>query len=206
LAAVAILSRPAIALGQDEPSRAEAPRAPGSSSALTINKRQIEAFANLVDEPINVVAKRLRQDPTLIPVAVAAAQTRLSRKTAGKWMMVGGFSLSGLGSAAMFYAFLNDLGKQELWCENNSCPKTPMSSEDQGIMVGGLVAAGIGLALAIPGIVMVARQTEIETEAVSRFSQPKEGYESPFPQESARKIPSGWAARTISIPLLALTF
>jgi hypothetical protein len=157
------LSRPAIALGQDE----------------SPNSR-------------------------LIPAVTAAADTRLRRKRAGKWMMVGGFSLYAVGGGAAVYGLLHHLGRQQIWCEGeDSCPTKPMNAQDEALTIGGLVAAGIGLALAIPGIVMVARQTDVETEAVNRYLYPNVLYESPYTPEASRWLPS---TKSINLSLLAFSF
>ena len=182
------------------------PSAPDSTPKPAITPVQVNAFAELLGEPVDSVTERLHLDQSLIPVAVAAAEARLSRRSSGKWMMVGGFSLVGIGGGAVIYAFLHDLGKNIRWCDQGDpCTKPPMSSQDKTFMVVGVVASVVGWALAIPGIVMVARQTDIENEAVNRY---RPSYSDPPPIFSAENSrPSfGGPGGTLSLSLLSFTF
>jgi hypothetical protein len=81
-----------------------------------------------------------------------------------------------------------------------------MNSQERALLIGGLLTAAVGLVLAIPGVIAVARQTDIETEAVNRYEPAESLYEPAFPPESARLVPAGAGAKAISMSLLDLSF
>jgi len=210
LAIAATIPRPMMALAQGNSDPLVSPRLPVAPSTLPMTPSQIEAFANLVDEPIDTVAGRLRQDPSLVPFALAAADARLDRKGSGKGLAIGGFTLFGLGVSAGIFSLLDTLAHQNFLCgmgdSEAKCPSTPMSSRDKAIGIGGLVAAGVGLMIAIPGVLRMARQSDMETATLDRYKPPVRLYESPIPIESACSMSTGPGIRTISVRALALAF
>jgi hypothetical protein len=204
IAGLVSLSSPGTTLGQTEAAPALSRRS-DSSSNLGLASHQIEAFASLVDEPVGAVAERLRREPSLIPIATEAADARLGRKKTGKWLMVGGFSLYGLGGGIAVYGILHYLGGSHSWCaDGGSCTQTSMSTQDRALAIGGLVAAGVGLLLAIPGIVVSARQSDVEAAALSRYERSNRPYEPPFLLQSA--IPHPASAGDVNVSLLAFSF
>jgi hypothetical protein len=203
IAGLVSLSSPGTALGQTDAATGTPSRRSASSSALGLSFHQIEAFAGLVDEPVGAVADRLRCEPSLVPIAAEAADSRLRRKKIGKWMMVGGFSLYGLGGGIAVYGILHYLGGSHSWCVDGSCTQTSMSTQDRAFAIGGPVTAGVGLLLAIPGIVVSARQSAVEAAALSRYEQSNRPYE---PPSLSHRIPRPGSAGDASVPLLAFSF
>ena len=82
----------------------------------------------------------------------------------------------------------------------------PMSSKAEVISVVGLVTAAIGLALAIPGIVAMARQTDIETEAVNRYQSTESDAPPRYSPVSPRSLSVGSGGKNLSFSLLSFTF
>jgi hypothetical protein len=203
IAGLVSLSSPGVALGQTEVAPGTPSRRSPSSSALGLSSHQIEAFASLVDEPAGAVAERLRCEPSLVPIATEAADSRLGRKKIGKWMMVGGFSLYGLGGGIAVYGILHYLGGSHSWCVEGSCTQTSMSTQDRALAIGGLVTAGVGLLLAIPGIVKVARQSDVEAAALSRYERSNRPHEPPSLHSA---IPHPASAGDASVSLLGFSF
>ena len=76
----------------------------------------------------------------------------------------------------------------------------------EAIAVGGLVTAGLGLALAIPGIVRMARQTEVETQAVERYQRSQSSPPPIFPTGNARPLSGGSGGKSLCLSLLSFTF
>jgi len=165
---------------------------------------QVEAFANLLGEPVDVVAGRLRNDASLIPSAAAAATARLGRQSSGKTMMATGFMLFGFGLTLSFGAFLTTAHG---WCDDpRQCQNSPMNAEAKTIDVVGLVTAAIGLALAVPGIVRTARPSDIEAEAVDRYQRSQSGQPSASPPGDAHSLSGGSGGKALSLSLWSFAF
>ena len=81
-----------------------------------------------------------------------------------------------------------------------------MSREAKVIAGVGLGTMGLGLLLAIPGIIKMARQTDVETEAVNNYR----ATEPERPSRSAAGGVSSWFAgpgkKGVSLSLLSFTF
>ncbi len=194
--------RPAIALAQgDSLAAAPAVTAP-LPSTMFISSARLQAFADLVGEPLDIVALRLYQDPNLIGPAVAAADARLARKRSGKWMAVSGFTLHAFGTILVWYALLETSGP--VFPEGDQRP--PVSSTDKAIGIGGLVAAVVGLALAIPGVIRIARESKTETEAIERYTRPEVPYRPPFARDRSDSLGPGPSTGIISVSLPAIAF
>ena len=81
-----------------------------------------------------------------------------------------------------------------------------MTSQDRTIGMVGLAAVGFGLALAIPGLLMVVRMGELETAALDRY-QPDESDARPiYEPVSSHRVPGGSGPTTFSLSLLSFTF
>jgi len=140
-------------------------RADTASSRATLDPAQMEAFAALVGESTNTVAKRISTDPSLMPLFAKAADARLQRKHTGKVLTITGFTIFGLGTVIGWEMIVASLGSYN--CPNGGCP----GGGNHGLpgLLVALVSESIGLAMAIPGIVKLARQSEAETEASERY-------------------------------------
>jgi hypothetical protein len=173
--------------------------------APVITTDQLAAFAELLGEPRPVVWQRLQIDPGLVPFAVAAADARMARKSSGKVRTAVGFSIFGVGGITgyivMLSSFISNCNYNSNYY-NDSC-----GTIDGGRFVLGVVlmaaSAGVGLGLGIPGIISMARQSEVETAAVDRYQYPH------VPLPPATYGPAFTAvptAATVKLPLLSLSF
>jgi len=140
-------------------------RADPASLRATLDPGQLDAFAALVDESTNTVAQRLSTDPSLMPLAAKAADARMRRKHTGKVLTIAGFTIFGLGTVIGFEMIVASARPYN--CPSNGCP----AGGNHGLpgLVVMLVSETIGLAVAIPGIVKMASQSEAEAEASARY-------------------------------------
>jgi hypothetical protein len=176
-----------------------------------MTRSQADAFADLLGEPVEDVAWRLHNEPRLIPLAAAAADARLTRQNFGKQMMTGGFMLFGLGMTVALGAVMSTMPAPGTCDDSDPCQPSPMSAKANAIGVVGLVTAALGLALAIPGIVVMARQTDIETEAVSRYQSTERDAPPTYSPVSPRSLPVGSlpvgsGGKAMSFSLWSFTF
>jgi hypothetical protein len=173
----------------------------GSGNPRPVFARQeLQAFAALVGEPESVVSQRLAASPDLLPFAAAAAEVRMERRSSGKVMTIAGFTVLGVGTVVGLAMVFSGIGAK---CTNDGC-----SSDDGRIQLGLLTAAlssGVGLALGIPGIVRMARQSEIETEAAARYRSASLVAVSLGSTGSAQ-IQRGTLGTSFRLPLLAFVF
>jgi|SRR5450631_434424 len=146
----------------------------------------------------------MQLDPGLVPLAAAAADARMSRKSSGKTRTIVGFSIFGVGLGAgyaiMFASILDGANCTNSY--NDACNNNVGSGVIVGLVVMA-ISAGVGFGIGIPGIVSMARQSEAETAVVDRYQyplapQPPAPY---YPGQSA--LPS---SRTFKVPLLSLSF
>lgn len=177
-------------------------RSAGQAATPVITAEQLAYFAELLGEPRPVVWRRLLADPTLVPFAVAAADARRDRKQSGKTRTVVGFSIVGVGGIAgyivMLSAFDASCGYGYQY-EVRSCD----AWNGKRFLLGALIMAastGLGLGIGIPGIISMARQSEVETAAVDRYQYPQMPRPAPY---GAGATPVGYA---LKLPLLSLSF
>jgi len=162
-------------------------RADTASSRATLDPEKLDAFAALVGESTSTVAQRIASEPSLVPFAAKAADARMRRKHTGKVLTIAGFTIFGVGSLIGWELIVSSLGSY-------NCP-TPASScntgRNRGLpgLVVALVSETIGLAMAIPGIVKMARQSDVETEASARYH--------PVPATSVGGTSSSWPAQSL---------
>jgi hypothetical protein len=142
-------------------------RADTASSNATLDPAQLDAFAALVGESTSTVAQRISTDPSLVPFTAKAADARMRRKHTGKVLTIAGFTIFGVGTAIGFEMIVASLGSYNCPTPANSCA-TPRNPGLPGLVVA-LVSETIGLAMAIPGIVKMASQSEAEIEASARY-------------------------------------
>lgn len=177
LALVLTLSFNARAGADELPSRLRTDRAaesvPGRTGA-ELTQRQLDGFASLVGEDEAVVVQRLLRDPSLVPLAAAAADARAARRRTGMAMTIGGFGLMGVGllvGGAMVISGITP---------NHDCPyegggncgSADNDSEVHGGLLVMLASTAVGLGLGIPGIVQLARPSETERDVLERYSTP----------------------------------
>jgi hypothetical protein len=143
-------------------------RADMASSRATLNPAQLDAFAALVGEKTSTVTQRIAADPSLVPFAAKAADARMRRKHTGKVLTITGFTIFGVGTVIGLEVLSSGLRPV-------NCPSSTTNGCDTGgnvAQVGlaiALVSEAVGLALAIPGIVKMASQSEAETEASAQY-------------------------------------
>ena len=172
----------------------------------TLNRGQLDAFAALVGESTSTVAQRISTDPSLMPLAAKAADTRMQRKHTGKVLTIAGFTIFGLGTAIGFEMIVGSTRSYN--CPSNGCP----AGGNRGLpgLVVALVSETIGLAMAIPGIVKMASQSEAETEAAARYPPPaatSDGSPSSLPPRLRAGMPETPVRPTgFLLPLLSGTF
>jgi hypothetical protein len=186
-------------------------RADTASSRATLDPAQLDSFAALVGEETRTVAQRIGAAPSLVPFAAKAADARMRRKHIGKVLTITGFTIFGVGTVIGLEVISSGLRPV-------NCPSSTTNGCDTGgnvAQVGlaiALVSEAVGLALAIPGIVKIASQSEAETEAsaqyhplaATRSSSPSslwatQALRAGMPEASMR--PSG-----VLLPLLSGTF
>ena len=185
------------------PSSTDLARAPVAAPApmASITSSQLDTFAALLGEPEERVEQRLLWDPGLVPLATAAVDARLARKSQGKVMTIGGFTLLGVGVVAGLLVALSG----PLICWDAACQSEADARAHSGEVIA-LASVGIGLALGVPGIVMLARQSEAEDKAVDRYQLFGAGPPPAFPSGNSRTLSTGSAATTFSLSLCSFAF
>jgi len=152
-----------------------------------MTNEQLTAFADLVGQPHDEVSRRLQLDASMLSVARTAAEARMQRKHAGKMWAAVGFGIFGVGG----------ITSALLWASAFSRAGDGYDVDGDRILLGGVaaVAAAIGLGVGISGIVVMARQSQAENEALDRYRQP--------PRQAPVATPVGHAMR---LPVLSLAF
>jgi hypothetical protein len=176
-----------------------------ATASPRISQAQFESFAELIGEPRPLVWQRLQLDPGLVPLAAAAGDARMSRKSSGKTRTIVGFSIFGAGLGVGYLIFLSSVF-DGVNC-NNSYNDTCATSVGSGAIAGLLlmvISSAVGLGIGIPGIVSMARQSEAETAAVDRYQYPLAPQPpSPYYYPGQSSMP---ASRAFKMPLLSLSF
>jgi hypothetical protein len=143
----------------DSPEPAQArPAAP----TVKLTPQQLESFSELTGDGQNLVFRRLSTNPGMVSLAAAAADARSSRRSSGKAMAIIGFTILGIGDIAASYILLTTPGY----------PKIESGHENRIFLSAGIALGSIavGLALAIPGLIKMARQTKVEDRAMDAYS------------------------------------
>jgi len=184
------------------PSPTEAPAASPAAQAVTtasppppapqISTEQLSAFADLTDDSKTAVSSRLSTDPKLLPLAIAAADVRLRRKRTGKTLTIVGFAVLGVGDIAGTIIMMSTPGYP-----------TNIKKENVGQVILGaaidVVGLGAGLAMAIPGLLKMARETEVEAQA-------REYYSPPEPEVGEQEKRAQLQGTALTLPILGATF
>jgi hypothetical protein len=150
---------PVVLLSAAGPAAAEAP-APAPPPELA--PVQISTFARIVGAPQGEVAARLAADAHLRGVALRAVEAREKRRSSAKARAIGGFVLLGVGDIAGAVIIVTTPGY----------PDNVGSSGDARVYAGlgvALVSLGVGLAIAIPGLVDLNRAGPEERQAAAEY-------------------------------------
>lgn len=167
-------------------------------SAAPISTAQLDAFADLVGESRADVEQRLAWHPDLVPYASAAGSKRLVRQSTGKSMTIAGFTLLGAGSTIGFLVGLSGV----CFGLGEDCKAREAQAERTGEVII-LASVGVGLLLAIPGILKMARPSDMETQAVRMYQATEIARPSVFPANTNRALAP---VQGLSVPLLSATF
>jgi len=157
-----------------------------------LTSKQLHAFSDLTGDAPGQVSQRLATDPQLTPLAAAAADARMRRKSTGKVLMIVGFAILGVG----------DIVGTAIMASTPGYPSNIESGQEGRLLVGvavDLVCLGVGLALAIPGIVKMARQGDEENRALDYYA-PARG------QGVYQVAPPQVLGSTIALPVLSFDF
>jgi hypothetical protein len=160
--------------------------------SLALTPEQLHAFSDLSGDSPGRVSQRLAMDPGLAPLAAAAADARMRRKSTGKVLMIVGFAILGVG----------DIVGTAIMVSTPGYPSNIESGQEGRLLVGvavDLVCLGVGLALAIPGIVKMARQGDEENRALDYYA-PARG------QGVYQVAPPQVLGSTIALPVLSFDF
>lgn len=183
------------------------PRGLAPPLAQSLTPVQVDWFVQLIGEPLPVVWQHLLADPGLVPLAAAAADTRMARKSSGKIMTIAGFTILGVGAIAGYVIVLSAFSDHLNSCayESGSCGNSSDGQIKLGIALM-LVSTGVGLALGIPGIVRMAKQTDVETAAVDRYQF--SGWVRPpvYPPWQSSAVSIAAPRKTLNLSLLSFTF
>lgn len=171
---------------------------PRSSSVPTMTAEQLEAFAQLVGEPLPAVLGRLQLDPGLLPLAVDAAKERVRRKRSGKWRVAVGFGMVGLGAPV---GYIVKESSRSMACDArpDTCDRERGTRQSTGIIIA-VVSAAVGLGIGIPGLVRMGKQSEAEYVAVNRY---QEALPQAIREQGLVAAPCRFA---LSLPLLGIHF
>lgn len=152
---------------------------------------QLSTFARMVGAPESEVAARLAADAKLRGVALRAVEAREERRSSAKNRAVAGFVILGVGDIVGSVIILSTPGYPNV------------QSGDTGrvlLGVGVAVASlGVGLGIAIPGLVSLGRQSSTELQASAEYRQ------QPLPTPATDR-PSPTSARGAVLPLLSFSF
>jgi hypothetical protein len=154
-------------------------------------------MAALFGVPPAEVMQRLAWDPALAPLAIQAARSGQSRRSAGSTLTVIGLIAAGMGAM--------------LWAEHKpddsdvSCGTDAECHSWDTFDKGGQLLVAMGVTLAIPGFALLATTTTSEDEAVRRYRQLEPVRPSP-PRPLATGPSSGSPAKAFQVQLLSLRF
>jgi hypothetical protein len=177
---------------------------PVAVAVAPITQEQVESFATVVGEDPYIVAQVLAYNPDLVPVTTAATEARDKRRRLGRGLIIGGFSALGIGIGAGLLVALSGP-----WFCFDGQDQECRQEQDRASSTGGVIAiagAAVGLALALPGFIANARESDIEVEAIRRYRGRRFEPTPAPPREPARFPAVGYAPRSVNLPLLSLTF
>lgn len=185
--------------------RAQGSGAPPAPAAPAMTAAQLTAFAELLGETKPVVWQHLLADPGLAPLAAAAADVRIERKSSGKTMTIVGFTILGVG-AGVGYAIMVSGIMSGADCNAYDSQCGPNTDRMLGGLAVGILSVGVGLAIGIPGIIRMARQTELETQASERYQAWGSGQPLVYPGAYSQALPMRLPGRRLDLSLLSFRF
>jgi hypothetical protein len=195
-----VAARPAGAHAEDD----SASLAVSAAPSLQLTRSQLEGFAALVGDSPAVVAQRLTKDPGLVPFAIAAAAVRSERKSSGKVMTAVGFSILGVGTVGgLAFAIVSGPCSGASSGDGSESCSSHATRAVVGLSIA-LVSQGVGLALGIPGIVRMAKESDVETEAAKRYGSARTDRASALSDAGRERGRS--AATSLMLPLLSAVF
>jgi hypothetical protein len=172
------------------PEPAPAP-AKQSTASVNLTPEQLDSFSDLTGDGQKKVAYRLSQNPNLVPLAASAADARTSRRTTGKVMAIVGFTILGVGDITSAYILVTTPGY----------PKIESGHENRLFLSAGIALGSIavGLALAIPGLIKMARPSEVENQALDAYAPGRR-------EVSYLLTPPQVLGQTVTMPVWSSTF
>ena len=183
----------------------QAPPASSTGAPIGITREQFEAFVQLTGDPKPDVWQRLQLDPSLVPLAAAAGEARLERRSSGKVRTIVGFTIFGVGMAAGYVVFLATLADSTN-CNNygyeSSCSDKDVSKGLWTAVIIWVAFVGVGLGIGILGIISMVKQSEMETAVMDRYQYGRNALPPAlYPSQSMAR-----PARAFRVPILSITF
>jgi hypothetical protein len=195
-----------VAYAQEENTRSASP-----SPTLPMTDAQLADFASVVEEPIEVVAQRLRLDPGMLPLALYASDARSRRLQRGRAMGIVGLSTFAVGVA---------LGILGLVYWDNYHPSCTVEKDGGGcsdvnpalgVIMIGILATGGGAAVGLVGLHKLNTLSDAEEAALRRYYPPGSARpqvapppyfhpDSPFGRSATQ------AGKALVLPLLSFRF
>jgi hypothetical protein len=160
-------------------------------ASVNLTPEQLDSFSELTGDGQRAVAYRLSMNPNLVPLAAAAADARSSRRRTGKIMAIVGFTILGVGDIVGTYIVISTPGYPKVQSGN-------YGRMYLGVGVG-LASLAVGLALAIPGLIKMARMTEVENRAVDAYAPGRRDL-------SYQYTPPMVLGRTVGTPVWSFAF
>lgn len=193
LSALLALAGPTAA-ASSEPAEASRPllaQAPAAPAALPtgFTAEKLGTFSRMVGAPESEVSARLAADARLRETALKAVDAREARRSSGRGRAIAGFVILGVGDIAGAAIMV-------------TAPGYGTPDQDNGrVLLGAgvaLASVGVGLALAIPGLVSMGKPGPEERQAVSDYRQ---AAQPPPPVERPQT-----GARGVQLTLLSFSF
>ena len=178
------------------------PEPPRPSPVRALTLEQVESFGAVVSETEAEVAQTLLGHPELIPVAAAAADARDQRKHTGKVLTAMGFGTLGVGLVAAVLT----AHSAPLICFDDEACRQQQQNASLSAQILAITGASIGLALAVPGFVKMAKDSDIELDAVRRYRAVKPEAMPPSPWDPTRRQAGNLMRPLASLSLLTFRF
>jgi hypothetical protein len=204
LMAFLVVSIPAVARAQGGAAPlAPLPVAP-APAAPSITAAQLTAFAELIGEPKPVVWQRLHDDPGFVPLAAAAADARMERRSSGKALTIAGFTILGVGVVTGYVIMYSGLLSGTDCSYGNSCG--PNTDRILGGLTVAILSIGVGTAIGVPGIFRMTKQSDVETQASERYQAWGTGQPLVYPGSYSQAPSMRSPGRRLDLSLLSFRF